>query len=187
MSSEKSGLRRRLLSDRRAARWGAEEEDRLTTGLLSAPLVRTARRVAAYVPVGSEPGPGDLADRLRTGERTVLLPVVGTAGALSWAIYYGTLVDGPWGLRQPSGPAVELDVDLVIAPALAVDRRGNRLGRGGGYYDRALAALPRSVPVVCLIRDAELLDTLPTEPHDRPVSAVVTADRGWLDLPLRAL
>lgn len=187
MASGKSALRRRLLAARRAAGPRPAEADRLAAALLSAPPVRAARRVAAYVPVGGEPGPADLPDRLRAAGHSVLLPVVETDGALHWAAYDGELVDGPWGLRQPPGATAELDVDLVVAPALAVDRLGNRLGRGGGYYDRALAQLAVGVPVVCLVWDEEFLDAVPVEPHDRPVSAVVTADHGWLALPLRAL
>ena len=59
-------------------------------------------------------------------------------------------------------------------PALAVDRRGMRLGRGGGCYDRALGRVPRGTPVCALLHDGELLDEVPCEPHDRPVTHVVT-------------
>jgi 5-formyltetrahydrofolate cyclo-ligase len=72
-------------------------------------------------------------------------------------------------------------VDVVLAPGLAVDRRGVRLGRGAGYYDRALAAV--RAPVAVLLYDAELVEEdLPAEPHDRPVTAVVTPLRGWVNL-----
>jgi len=85
---------------------------------------------------------------------------------------------GTVGLRQPAGPrlgrAAVADVELVVVPALAVDHRGVRLGRGGGSYDRALARVPSGVPVVALLHDGELLPQVPAEPHDRPVSAVIT-------------
>jgi 5-formyltetrahydrofolate cyclo-ligase len=67
---------------------------------------------------------------------------------------------------------------VLFVPALAVDRRGNRLGRGGGSYDRALSRVPRRALVVALLYDGELVDELPTEPHDRPVNAVVTPGGG---------
>ncbi len=72
---------------------------------------------------------------------------------------------------------------LLLVPALAVDRRGVRLGRGGGSYDRALARVAAGTPVVALLHDGELLDELPAEPHDRLVSAVVTPSGGWSALP----
>ena len=64
--------------------------------------------------------------------------------------------------------------DVVLAPALAVDRTGARLGRGGGSYDRALARVRPDALVVALLHDGELLppgQTVPTEPHDRRVAA----------------
>jgi 5-formyltetrahydrofolate cyclo-ligase len=71
----------------------------------------------------------------------------------------------------------------VVVPALAVDRRGVRLGRGGGSYDRALARLAAGATAVALLHDGELLDALPAEAHDRAVTAAVTPSGGWCDLP----
>jgi 5-formyltetrahydrofolate cyclo-ligase len=70
----------------------------------------------------------------------------------------------------------------VIAPALAVDRGGNRLGRGGGSFDRALARVGPLIPVIALLYDDELLEHVPAEPHDRPVRAVARPGSGvtWL-------
>ena len=62
--------------------------------------------------------------------------------------------------------------DVVLVPALAVDGRGSRLGRGGGSYDRALARVFGLVPTIALLYDDELLDHVPAEPHDRAVRAV---------------
>jgi len=65
------------------------------------------------------------------------------------------------------------ELDLIVAPALAFDRQGNRLGRGGGYYDRFIEQSAGSL--VCgLAFDSQLLDELPAEPHDRPVNMVAT-------------
>ena len=72
--------------------------------------------------------------------------------------------------------------DVVVVPALAVDRGGVRLGRGGGYYDRALRHVRPDARLVALVFDDELVDALPVEPHDRRVTAVVTPSGGWLDL-----
>jgi 5-formyltetrahydrofolate cyclo-ligase len=65
---------------------------------------------------------------------------------------------------------------LVVVPALAVDRAGHRLGRGGGSYDRALSRT--HAEVIALLHDGEAVTALPVEPHDRPVSAFVTPGRG---------
>jgi 5-formyltetrahydrofolate cyclo-ligase len=157
----------------------------LTAGLLDAAPLRGVRRVAAYVPVGTEPGSGALLDALRDRGIVVLLPVTLADRVLDWAEYDGRLLPAGRRLREPAGPRLGTGalagVDVVLAPGLAVDRRGVRLGRGAGYYDRALAAV--HVPVAVLLYDAELLDEdLPAEPHDRPVTAAVTPLLGWVNV-----
>jgi 5-formyltetrahydrofolate cyclo-ligase len=155
----------------------------LTARLLDALPPRGAQRVAAYVPVGTEPGA--LLDALADHGIGVLLPVALPDRSLDWAEYDGRLVPAGYGLREPAGPrlgpAALAGVDVVLAPGLAVDRRGVRLGRGAGYYDRALTAV--RAPVAVLLYDAELIEEdLPAEPHDRPVTAAVTPLLGWVDL-----
>ncbi|GAA0501107.1 5-formyltetrahydrofolate cyclo-ligase [Paractinoplanes deccanensis] len=138
--------------------------------------------VAAYVPVGAEPGGPGLIPALAASAR-VLLPVLLPDGDLDWAAYEGVLTAGPRGLLEPPGARLGVSAissaGLVLVPALAVDRRGVRMGRGGGSYDRALARIPSSGPlVVALLHDGELLDEVPAEPHDRPVHAAITPNGG---------
>ena len=147
---------------------------------LASPEVRRAATVAAYVSVGSEPGTGPLLDALTGAGKRVLLPVLLPDLDLSWAAYAGAdrLVRAGRGLLVPDGEPLGRDAvataDLVIAPGLAVDRTGMRLGRGGGSYDRAL---PRATgPRWCLLNAEEVLDTVPSAPHDRRVEAALTAD-----------
>ncbi|NKY17414.1 5-formyltetrahydrofolate cyclo-ligase [Tsukamurella spumae] len=128
--------------------------------------------VAAYVPVGSEPGSIELVDAL--GPR-VLLPVTPPVpGPLDWA-WSGSLAPGPFGLLEPTGPRLGGDalasVDTVLLPALGVSRAGVRLGRGAGYYDRSSLSGPRLIAVVY---DHELVDFLPSEPTDVPVDGALT-------------
>jgi 5-formyltetrahydrofolate cyclo-ligase len=115
----------------------------------------------------------------------VLLPVVaGRDGPLDWARYTGldALVPGPFGLREPSGPRLGPDAvsraPLVLLPALAADRRGVRLGQGGGFYDRTLPLVGAGVSVVVVLGDGELVDALPAAPHDRRVSAALLPGSG---------
>ncbi|MEH1166665.1 5-formyltetrahydrofolate cyclo-ligase [Micromonospora sp. CPCC 205539] len=152
-------------------------------------LVRRLRplRMTAYVPVGSEPGGGDLPEVLRAalplgGE--LLLPVLRADLDLDWAAYTGPdgLIPAGRGIREPDGPRLGVSVvsgaELVVVPALAVDLRGRRLGRGGGSYDRALARVPTTTLTVVPLHDGELVEALPVEPHDRPVRAVVNPTDG---------
>jgi 5-formyltetrahydrofolate cyclo-ligase len=132
--------------------------------------------VAGYLALGTEPPTFPLLDALRAGGARILLPVI-TDTALDWAPYDGAaaLAPGPLGIAEPTGARLGTDAltdaQVVLVPALAVDRDGNRLGRGRGYYDRALA--PVTAPVVAVVFDAELLAAVPVEPHDRRVDAVL--------------
>ena len=136
--------------------------------------------VAAYASVGTEPGTAELLSRLRSASRAVLLPLLLPDGDLDWAVWDGGLRPGPRGLLQPPGRPLGRDAvadcALVVVPALAVDRSGTRLGRGGGSYDRALARA--TAPVVAALHSGELVDRLPAEPHDRPVHAAVVPGEG---------
>lgn len=86
------------------------------------------------------------------------------------------LVPGPYGMAQPVEDADEVVPDLLFVPLVGFTANGQRLGQGGGHYDRWLAAHPE-VPAIGLAWDAQLVDSLPEEPHDRPLRAVVTPTR----------
>jgi 5-formyltetrahydrofolate cyclo-ligase len=184
----KAEWRAELLAARRALSEEAQAEAAKAIGehLLAAPALRDVRQVAAYVPVRGEPGSIEILDALRARGIDVLLPIALPTGSLDWARYGGPLVPAGYGLLEPAGrrlgPGALAEVDLVLLPGLAVDRRGVRLGRGMGYYDRALAGLD-AMPTVVLLYDCELVDGhLPAEPHDRPVDAVVTPLLGWVNV-----
>jgi len=144
------------------------------------PLVRELSpggTLAAYVARSDEPDPAPLA--AAAGIR-LLLPRLTGGGGLAWVLAGDSLVPGLRGTREPPGPAVRGGLavaDLVVVPALAVDRAGVRLGRGGGSYDRALGGVRAGVGVVALLAaDDELLDAgiLPAEPHDVAVTLAAT-------------
>jgi 5-formyltetrahydrofolate cyclo-ligase len=143
-----------------------------------------AGTVAAYYSIGTEPDTHGLVFALWKRGSYVVLPVLLSDGDLDWASYEGpdSLAPGPMGLLQPvepaRGPGTVARADVVLVPALAVDAAGNRLGRGGGSYDRALSLVGGQVPTIALLYDGELLDHVPAEPHDRPVRAVVRPSHG---------
>ena len=185
--ADKAGLRARLLAGRRerSAPERAAAAAALATALLRG--LAGARTIAAYVPEEVEPGAGRLpAAYTQLGAR-VLLPVVpGEGHDLRWAVDTGRLAPGRFGLLEPVGPRLGPTAigtaDVVVVPALAVARDGVRLGRGGGYYDRALRHVRPGAVLVAAVFDDELVDALPAEPHDRLVTAVVTPSGGWQDL-----
>jgi 5-formyltetrahydrofolate cyclo-ligase len=187
---DKAALRKQLL----AARSELPADQRRDAGrlirdaLLDLPELQMAGTVAAYYSVGTEPDTRGLVYALWKRGTYVLLPLLLPDGDLDWASYEGpdSLVPGPRGLTEPGEPPRGADAvaraDVVLAPALAVDQAGNRLGRGGGSYDRALARVGPLIPVIALLYDAELLSHVPAEPHDTPVRAAVRPAAGitWL-------
>ncbi|MGI8680457.1 MAG: 5-formyltetrahydrofolate cyclo-ligase [Jatrophihabitans sp.] len=127
--------------------------------------------VAAYEPLPSEPGSVELLDALAGLGARVLVPVTLPDRDLEWACW------DAWP-RESLGPAAVAAASAVLVPALAVASDGTRLGRGGGSYDRALARCAPGAPLVALLFDGELVDTLPAQPWDRPVTDVVQPS-GW--------
>ncbi|HEY6496594.1 MAG TPA: 5-formyltetrahydrofolate cyclo-ligase [Trebonia sp.] len=187
---DKASLRRRLI----AARAAMSDSERAAAGrlirdqVLEMPEVAAAGTIAAYYSVGTEPGTHSLIFALWKRGSYVVLPVLLPDGDLDWASYEGpeSLAPGPRGLLQPvepvRGPDTVARADVVLVPALAVDASGTRLGRGGGSYDRVLARVRGQVPTIGLLYDAELLPSVPAEPHDRKVRAVARPAHGitWM-------
>jgi len=141
------------------------------------------RSMSCFLSTTTEPGTRDfIADAVARGIR-VLLPVTRTDGLLDWAVAEpdGDIAEGLLGLPEPVGellsPLAVNDVDLLVIPAAAVDRTGMRLGWGRGYFDKTLGSMERRPPVYAVIFDSELLDEVPQELHDQPVTGVVTPTR----------
>jgi 5-formyltetrahydrofolate cyclo-ligase len=188
VGAAKAALRARHLARRRAR--PQAERDAAAAAVATALLRGLAgtRAFAAYVPDPEEPGHGRLPAAFTQLGARVLLPVVPAEGAeLGWAVDPGRLTPGRFGLLEPVGPRLGPTavgtVDAVVVPAMAVSRDGVRLGRGGGYYDRALRHVRPDAVLVAVVFDDELLDDLPAEPHDERVTAVVTPSGGWQALP----
>lgn len=149
---------------------------------LAMPEVATAQTVHAYWPLRDR---GEVDTRLfiatlRGLGTEVVLPVVTSfdpeTPTLEHRRYTGptALSTNRWGIREPTGteqvpPGV---LDLVIVPALGADRRGHRLGHGSGYYDAFLQSV--ACPRVALVYEACVVPSLPSSPHDVPMTALVT-------------
>ena len=150
-------------AERAAALWPARGSD--------------SRVFALYHPSGSELDPTPLRARLPAG--AVALPAAQSRdGALVFRLHRPgeALVPDALGIPSPGPNAVPVLPDVVITPLLAFDRRGGRLGQGGGHYDRTLANLRRmkSVLVVGLAYAGQELPEIPMEPHDQRLDAILT-------------
>lgn len=148
--------------------------------------------VAAFIPVGDEPGASlgkqfllDLQKSI--GDGALLLPICppGPPAALNWGVFNGELTTGKYGLLEPdcnnSGntlpPSAIADADIILLPGVAGDARtGMRMGRGAGYYDRSLALIQNNRPITALVlHPDEIIDSVPHDPHDEAVDIILTA------------
>ncbi|QRP46952.1 5-formyltetrahydrofolate cyclo-ligase [Amycolatopsis sp. FDAARGOS 1241] len=176
----KTEWRNRVLQARAAVTPAEHAEEAAALASVAASVA--AATVCAYVPFETEPGSVALLNALVSAGSRVLLPVIpDIVGPLEWAEYTGeaTLVPGRLrGIREPSGPRLGIgtvsSADVVLVPALAVDRRGVRLGRGAGHYDRSLVV--GGAELLAVVRAPELVDRLPGEAHDVPMNGALTPD-----------
>lgn len=142
--------------------------------------------VAAYLSLGAEPGTAQLLELLVEKGYDVVVPVCESAYRLSWTHWSPDVELAPsprsW-VSEPVGPRIEFDdlppVGLVLVPALVLDRKGNRMGQGGGYYDRFLAGLylnPNRPATVGVVHAHEVVEpgTFECDPHDMPIDGVLT-------------
>ena len=133
--------------------------------------------VAAYWRIRDELDCQPILVKLMDSNQKVVLPVVlGQDEPLDLRVWEqgASLYESGFGTLAPSELAPRAEPDIVIMPLLGFDKRGTRLGYGGGYYDRTLARLSKKPKLVGLAFAAQELDHIPREPHDVPLDAIVT-------------
>lgn len=129
----------------------------------------TPGTILSYESLPHEPPTTAINATLRARGHRVLVPITLPDMQLDWCD-----LDGPG--RSPFGITAPAHADLVLAPGLAVDTTGTRMGQGGGCYDRVLPMLRAGTPVIVLLHPGEhTSDRLPSEPHDIPIAWVLTA------------
>ena len=171
-------MRARLARMTPAAREDASESIR--TSIPSLPRWQEARTVAAFAALPGEP---DLRPLSWAADRAVLLPRVEGDGLVFHEVRDpAQLRPGAFGVREPDPAACpEADpaaADIIFVPGLAFSADGARLGRGGGFYDRLLAALPPHVLRVGVCFAEQIAEAIPAEPHDRRVDIVLAPPPG---------
>ena len=175
IDQQKRELRTELKLRRSARAYDLDSAEALCVQMAELVLSNGATKIACYLAFGNEPDTELFIDWAIENEIEVLLPVSNQDGSLSWVVFEGETEPGIFGFEEPKGKTAELTgADLIFIPALAVDKAGQRLGKGKGYYDRALATLETAAPIIAVVFDDELLETVPTEGHDHPVDAAVT-------------
>lgn len=177
-SNAKKLLRTQLSEARQALARQADAASGLEANLLTLAQHLGATTIAAYLPFGTEPNIFKFVTGAAGQGIRLIMPVSNANGTLSWVTYTGESAPGIFGFDEPIGPEAKLtEAQLVLIPASAVDMRGNRLGKGKGFYDVALSDPLVTAPVAAVVYDAEVLDQIPVEVHDQPVAFVVTPAR----------
>ena len=160
----------------------ASLSSRIVARVLDLRPYRLSNVVLAYASFGTELRTDGFLRRVLGDGKTLLLPRVEREGLTLYEVrdLARDLSPGTWGIREPipercpvSDPGI---VDFALIPGVAFDRKGGRLGYGGGFYDRLLASLPDGPPLVSGAFEVQVVDEVPVGPHDAPVHAVVTEE-----------
>ncbi len=156
----------------------SEAAEAIALHALAVPVIARARRVACYLSMPSEPGTAPLIAALHDHAVEVIVPISRADHSLAWVVLApdSAVERTSLGIPEPAGPPLGPEAldgcSAVIVPALAVDHTGHRLGRGAGYYDRALAGV--GAPICAVVYADELLPEVPHEAHDVPVQMALT-------------
>lgn len=189
MSDAIDNAKRALRADLRERRYGMSDAARETAAdgireQLRELVAKTgARSISCYLSSPTEPGTRAFIDEAVAAGVKVLLPVSRNDGLLDWVVAEpgAAVADGLLGVPEPIGevlsPIAVGDVDLLVIPAAAVDAAGMRLGWGRGYFDKTLGSMENRPPVYAVLFDSELVDEVPRDLHDQPVTGVVTPTR----------
>ncbi len=180
---DKGQLRRSLLRHLRAQKEAVRrrKSEIIRRKLSRLAMFRNAKVVLCYVSLPYEVETWRLlSTMLEMGKRVIVPRVKRTTLGLSELKNPTTdLAPGAFGVWEPTPsarrPVRPDELELVLVPGLAFDRQGHRLGHGQGYFDRFLSCLPDTIPTIGLCFDFQLLDRLPTRPHDQRVHTVLSA------------
>ena len=180
----KQEIREQVRASRRAL--GEDELAAQTQGLTEQlrllVTAREVRQISCYFPVVGEPNTLLFLEWARGEGLEVFLPISREDGLLDWVTYTGPDAEpGLFGIPEPAGeplsPLAVSEVDLMLIPASAVDTDGNRLGWGRGYFDKSLGSMDQRPPVFAVVNENEILESVPTEVHDVPITGAVTPER----------
>ena len=149
---------------------------------LALPVFERAKTILFYASIKGEVDTFAMMERSLELKKRVVLPVVQEEAKYIIPMMIRSMKELKPGTYDIPEPAVSMEraialeeIDLVVVPGVAFDRKNNRLGRGAGFYDRFLSELPLTTPTIGLAYDVQIVEALPgLETHDRPVTQVLT-------------
>jgi 5-formyltetrahydrofolate cyclo-ligase len=173
IASAKSAMRTRISNSRKL---GHDCGHSHSQKLIDFAWEQRAKTIGCFISFGDEANTNLFLKHCQLDEQIKLYVPRISGDTLEWVLFDENQVRHPLGMNEPVGPSVTLsDLDLLVVPALALDRAGRRLGRGRGYYDRALSILSPKI-VVGVVHSDELVELVPTDNHDQFVDIICTCD-----------
>lgn len=171
IAKEKQELRTQVLSNREKGHNCGHAHSQL---LIDYAWEKRVKSVACFISFGDEPNTNIFLKHCQFDEKLDLYVPRVNGDDLEWVRFDEDQARHPLGMNEPTGEAIDLtEVELMVVPALAADRSGNRLGRGRGFYDRALARISATKTIV-VVHDDEVFEAVPAGMHDAPVQAICT-------------
>ncbi len=181
---EKTKIRQQILKKLKLQR----EEHRLQKSLVIKKRLfetfefKSANTIMFYISIGCEVETRPMIEEALNMGKRVAVPVTNVTSkkiiACEIKDLKTQLCEGPYGIQQPKKEYIKKipinDIDLVITPGIAFDKKGNRLGRGAGYYDRFFKEVPDKTPRVGLAFDFQVVEEIPTLSHDIRITRLIT-------------
>lgn len=174
----KESIRKEILNKRLGHRQIEEQSAKIAEKFCSLPEVKNAKNILLYYPHKNEVDTKPLIEKLlKKSDISVFLPKVSGKDILPVQVKdLSSLKSGYAGIKEPEGSSTDpKELDVVVVPAIAFDKRGHRLGYGKGYYDRFLKRT--DALKVGFAFDFQVVDELPVEEHDIPVDLIITPTR----------
>lgn len=183
----KSAIRKEILRQRREMTPDTVEAKsaQIVSRLMSLSIVEKPQVIMCYMDFRNEVQTEALIEYLLSLDKNIVLPKVNTeTDSLDLFQINGfrDLISGSMGIREPASHLPQVlptDVDLILAPGVAFDLKGYRMGYGAGYYDKLLPQIRPDCAVIGLAFDIQVVDELPVEPHDHPMDSILTESR-WI-------
>ena len=179
-AAAKAALRSSLRANRAERAHDSDEAARLSEQIGQYCIDNKVRTAAAYLPIAGEPDISEFLNWTLGKSIELMLPRV-AGNELRWVKFDGSTALGELGFEEATGkPAKLSDADVIFMPALAVDLKGNRLGKGKGYYDRALEPFrgqKRRPKFAAVVFDEEVVMAVAAEAHDQAVDLAITASK----------
>ena len=184
---DKKSLRKKVLAARDSLTWDQVEANsvKIAEQLFALPQYRAAQTIMYFLNFGKEVLTMKMVPQtLAHGKRAVATKTVTKERRMILSEIYDLEADlepGLWGIPEPKAEALRplepTEIDFVIVPGVAFDLQGNRLGYGGGYYDRFFPQLREGVPLVAVTFELQIVKEVPVDPWDRRVDFIITEKR----------